>query len=75
VPRLQTMGNLGTAIMSRERQMLTKYGRWRGISSGLMLLGFPVWMWYWIQSPHVLVYLYALGGYLVLGVYLCATSD
>ena len=33
---------------------------WRLIPGSLLLLGFPAWFVWWLQSPNVLTYLYAV---------------
>lgn len=38
----------------------------RWMLPALLAIGFPTWMWYWISSPHVLVYMYAMMGYAAL---------
>ena len=47
---------------------------WRIIVGFSMLAGFPVWFWWWIQSPGVLVFLYAVLGWAVLAAYLTASG-
>lgn len=50
-----------------------KTNNWQSWVGGLMLLGFPVWMLYWVNWP-VIIYIYALMLYSSLAVFLFANG-
>ena len=39
---------------------------WRFVPIALLILGFPAWFVWWIDSHHVLFFLYAVFGYVFL---------
>jgi hypothetical protein len=45
---------------------------WRIIPGTILMLAFPAWFVWWIESPHILVYLYAVMLYAVVAALLMA---
>jgi hypothetical protein len=48
--------------------------RLRFLALAILALGFPAWFIYWVHSPNVSAYLYAILGYAALIIYLLATA-
>jgi hypothetical protein len=49
--------SVGAPDRATEDEWRARMRRW--ILPALLVIGFPTWMWYWIQNPYVLVYMYA----------------